>query len=145
MMDEISRSIEISTETIISSILIGVIALFGFLSYSLYGVRMEYVAAKDIMESKYNLYEYDNKLIHGYDIIDLVLKNARVYEYRVILNNGRTYILNTDMESIYGKSIWTGNYIKYSILGDSLNDSFISKVIRDSRNDVVKYIEFRET
>lgn len=88
MESEIDSTIKICIEVIIASLLIGMVALLGSLSYSAYNGATIEKSTSDYLEAKSKLYYYDNREVSGSDIAEAILTHSRTYDYYIKVYDG---------------------------------------------------------
>jgi len=149
MSDQLNRIVKLCVDLIITASLIGIVASFAFVSYKGYGERLQHIASKKLIERKLELYDYDNKIVNGYDIVDAIITNVRLYRFDIITKNG-SYRISADNEydkygSKSGLKVWSANYIREEVLGDNIFSNFNSTLIRhDGDKDIIIGIRFEQ-
>lgn len=148
MNEQISESFNISITLAITAIVIGIISTFGYIGKEMYRSKLMQNSANIMMEAKYELYDYDNRIVKGSDVINVIVENVRIYDFKIKTSRG-TYNISSSAENekdiygeIYGKKIWQDDYIRKNILGGILFSDFSSKLIRNETQDIIIGVEF---
>jgi hypothetical protein len=107
---EIEGVVRILLELIVCSIVIGVIAVAGSLGIKMYNTREEKVDSKEVLQESTELFRYNNSIITGSDVMELILTYTDTYTYHIVTTAKKDiYITNKD---ISGNEYTLPSYIK---------------------------------
>jgi len=130
MEEPIKEYITITAEILLVSILLALIAILGLASRNALRVVELENNSKAIMQEYRELNMYDNKIILGSDIPEVITKYIRYYSFEIQLND-TVYKISYDKEKSYGEQIWTADYIINEILKDDIYSRFKSIINKD--------------
>ncbi len=130
MEEPIKEYITITAEILLVSILLALIAILGLASRNALRVVELENNSKAIMQEYRELNMYDNKIILGSDIPEVITKYIRYYSFEIQLND-TVYKISYDKEKSYGEQIWTVDYIINEILKDDIYSRFKSIINKD--------------
>lgn len=163
MEQSINGIVKIAIELIICALVLGAIAACGTLGNSVYYQRKAYEGEIDYLESKSELFYYDNKMVSGADIIELMLTHTGNYSYYIRYYNtggalSEEFKFDAVTERKYTKNknkddppFWSYSHI-YGVLSDGDDGvefqkrKFKSTLVRDPGNSYISAIvlEYRE-
>lgn len=148
MENELGQAVEIIMDLIITALLIGVIATFAFVSYRGYNIKLQHEAIGEMIRVKTDLYEFDNKIVSGYDVLDAICTYVRLYKFEVVMYND-VYTISAENESDtdrygdrYGLRLWSDSHIRSEVLRDNIFSNFKSELLKDSSGEVILGVRF---
>lgn len=136
----ISRAISIATTTLVFSLLLGIISLYGGISYNMKSNKEWYDGMRIDMQLENVIYPFDKDnsstdLIGGTDIVDFILKYNKIYTYVIKENDGdtgfefsATHERELNSEGKDGKEIWSQKYLTDFIIGNTPDVKYKSNV-----------------
>ncbi len=148
MEKEIGLAYKIAIELIITSVVLGVVVAFTLVSNDMYSLKTRQDTTTVNMRNYAELYEYDDKVVTGSDIVDIVLLYSRVYDFNIETDHETinfNSVAERDIDSYtgkpYGISLWSREVINRK-LGTFINSKFTSKINLDDTGTYVIGITF---
>lgn len=133
MSNSTKEAILIGVEVLVSIVIFS-IALF--LVNQIHGIQSYIISTKYNYLDEYKRFvRYDNSIVKGYEIPGIIGINARKYKF-LIVQNGVTYEISPVKETIYGKVIWTPDYIS-GIIGNYINSDYKTILIKNKYNQIL--------
>lgn len=110
MDEQINQIFNITINLIVTASLLFVVSAYSYISYSMYANKLKSTAETDSISEMAKLYEYDNKIVTGADIVSIIGKNVRLYRFEVIFNGA------------------SGSYTKYEVSSAKENETIYMPV-----------------
>lgn len=111
MEDTITSAVRMCIEIVVAATLILTIFSFTYVARGAYEMTNERNAIVDNMEQYSTLYKLDYEKTHteysGYDVIDTVLNNSRIYSYKIILKDRDPIILRAPFMRVIVEGVET--------------------------------------
>lgn len=143
------EAIRISIELLVLAVVVYVVATFGMVSRMGINSIDRYNTSKQFMQDHLELFEYNNKSVHGVDVVDALLKYARIYQFEVriptsVVNTYAVYRFNSqaEIDTGRGRELWSKSYIDQVILPEYLKQNFKSELIYDTSKSSILGVRF---
>ena len=148
MHEQVNRTIKISIDVIIVSLIITLVASFSYLSHRGYRNKLDNIESRELIRAKLHFYRFDDRIVSGSDIVDVILGNVRLYSFEIRTRNG-TFVISHANENtldgngvMYGLRLWSMEYIAGVVLGGNIFYEFHASLIRDQYSGEVKGVRF---
>lgn len=134
MDEEIGYALNTATELIIHAALVAVIAVFSIFGTNLMNKTKAQSVSQNILQDKSRFYLYDDTIVTGSDVIDVITQNARLYKFTIDNGTNKVEIsspmerqVNPDTGELYGREIWTIDYLT-DLMGQDIQANYSSTI-----------------
>ena len=148
MEKEVSLAYKIAIDLILTAVVLGIVVAFTIVSHDVYNLKLRQDTTTINIRNYAELYEYNDKIVSGSDIVDIILLYARVYDFKIDTDTETIYFdstaeseINSQTGLIYGLDLWSKETINRK-LGTFINDSFKSEIELDDTGTYVVGITF---
>lgn len=151
MEHEVEGVVYITLELIIAAIVIGAIAVCAFLGGKMTINKELNTSYEENIQSKTQLYYYDNKMVSGSDSLELMLTYTKNYTYIFIFYDAsgneadrKEVSYEKELESGDYKEFWSEKSLRNVVNGYE-KSKFVANIIKDESSGVIQGVKFEYT
>ena len=159
MEDQVGSAIRISIDLMVTAVLVGVLATFAYCANTGYNIKLQDDSVLSLMQSRNLLHNFDNTTVNGYDIVDAITANARLYNFEIVTTTGDYTISRANESSFdsdadintgnavggtYGLKLWSADHILNYVLVDDVWGQFQATLVKDETHNLITGVKFVE-
>lgn len=142
---EISEVYKLAIDLILTATVLGIVISFAFVSHTAFSLKNQQDSTNINIQKYSELYEYDNKIVNGSDVVDIILLYTRVYDFEIKDGPNDKNPIKFDRiaeeDTGLGLMLWERKNI-VDTLGGDIGSDFKSKINFDDTGTYVIGITF---
>lgn len=149
MEKELGLVYRLAIDALLTAVIMGVVLSFTVVANDAINTKNRLDEASANISKYSQLYEFDDKIVNGSDVVDIILTYARIYDF-VIELDGRTIEFSRNAENEtnsltgrpYGITLWSRENINRRI-GTNVSSRFVSTIMLDESAVNIIGIKFK--